>query len=68
MKTLKGPANSIVKGQGGRLFVTNEKGEVVLDVTKDRIKAVEPGVGFGDKAETTEEALEILNDVFGGPE
>ena len=30
VKTLTGPPNSVVKGSEGRIFVTNDKGEVIL--------------------------------------
>ena len=39
-------ANSAIRGQNGRVFITNNKGEVILDITKDRVKTVIPGRGF----------------------
>ncbi len=47
VKDLVGPPNSVVKGNRGRLYITNESGQVIWDVTTNRIKPVLPGKGFG---------------------
>ena len=66
VKTLVGPKNAAVRGGGQRAFVTNDKGQVILDITKDRVKPVAPGQGFGPKRAPTQEELEILQKVLGG--
>jgi hypothetical protein len=56
-----------VKGGPGRVFVTNDKGQVILDITKDRIKPVTPGQGFGDKVlEVGQEYRDLITKVHGG--
>jgi hypothetical protein len=51
VKFLTGPPNSAVKSIApGRVFVTNARGRVILDITGDRVKEVRPQVGFvGEK-------------------
>ncbi|MEM9599269.1 MAG: RHS repeat-associated core domain-containing protein, partial [Acidobacteriota bacterium] len=66
VKNLVGPTSSVVKGSGKRVFVTNDSGEVVLDITRNRVKPVSPGRGFGPKREPTEEELRILEQILGG--
>jgi len=67
VKNLTGPPNSAVKGSAGRVYITNDKGQVILDVTSARAKQVTPGVGFG-KAERppTPQELDIINRLHGG--
>lgn len=67
VKSLVGPKNSVVRGGGERLFVTNDRGAVVLDITRDRVKPVTPGArgrGFGPKRKPTKEELALLDKVF----
>jgi RHS repeat-associated protein len=66
VKDLVGPANSAVRGGGARTFVTNERGQVILDITANRVKPVVPGQGFGPKRPPTSEELDLLNKVLGG--
>lgn len=66
VRFLKGPPNSAVKSAGpGRIFVTNEQGQVILDITAARVKPVTPGVGFGEKRPPTLEELELLKRLLG---
>ncbi|MCC7069929.1 MAG: hypothetical protein IT383_01320, partial [Deltaproteobacteria bacterium] len=67
VKSLVGPANSIVRGGGERLFVTNERGEVILDITAERAKEIAPGVGATVKRALTEGERAMLDAVLGGP-
>jgi RHS repeat-associated protein len=60
VKDLVGPANSAVRGSAQRVFVTNDRGQVVLDITPDRVKPVVPGQGFGPKRTPTKEELELI--------
>ncbi len=66
VKNLVGPPNAVVRGGGERAFVTNEKGQVVLDITRDRVKPVMPGEGFGPKRPPTPGELRLLDSVLGG--
>ncbi len=66
VKSLTGPSNSVVRGGPGRAYVTNEKGQVILDITKSRVKPVTPGQGFGPKRAATSEELDLLDSVLGG--
>src|SRR5690348_6955552 len=43
VKDLTGPPNSAISGQGDRIYITDENGNVVVDVTPDRAKNVVPG-------------------------
>jgi hypothetical protein len=66
VKSLTGPANSVVKSAGpGRIFVTNAQGQVILDITAARVKPVTPGVGFGSKRPPTLEELELIKQLWG---
>ncbi len=65
VKTLEGPANSVLKGGQGRIFITNDAGKVIWDVTKDRAKSVIPGQGFGPKVAPTQEQLNLLKQIWG---
>jgi len=61
VKFLSGPSNSAVKSAGqGRVFVTNGKGEVILDITAQRVKPVTPRSGFGDKRLPTPQERQLL--------
>jgi hypothetical protein len=66
VKFLKGPANSAVKSEAkGRVFVTNALGQVVLDITAERVKQVVPHIGFvGEKRDLTAEELELLKQLW----
>jgi RHS repeat-associated protein len=66
VKDLTGPPNSVVRGSGQRAFVTNDKGQVILDITKERVKPVQPGQGFGPKRTPTADELDMLQKVLGG--
>jgi len=66
VKNLTGPPNSAVRGSDGRVYFTNEKGQVVLDVTSTRAKPVTPGVGYGPKRPPTPEELDTINRLHGG--
>lgn len=61
VKSLVGSPNAVVRGGGQRAFVTNDKGQVILDITADRVKPVTPGRGFGPKRVPTKEELRLLN-------
>lgn len=66
VKFLTGPANSAVKSSApGRVFITNAGGQVILDITAERVKPVTPGVGFGDKRLPTIEELELIKQLWG---
>ncbi len=64
-KHLTAPANSAVRGGGQRTFVTNDQGQVVLDITRSRVKPVIPGQGFGPKRAPTEGELRLLDAILG---
>ena len=67
VKSLTGPANSVVKSTApGRVFVTDAQGRVILDITLERVKPVTPGVGFGEKRPPTLEELEWIKLLWGG--
>ncbi len=66
VKNLTGPPNSLIKGSKGRVYVTDDKGQVILDITKDRVKPVTPGQGFGPKRPPTPEELDFIDKLFGG--
>jgi hypothetical protein len=66
LKNAIGPANSVVKGGSeGRVLVTNQMGQVVWDITKDRVKQVVPGSGFGPKSTPTQEQINLIKQVWG---
>ena len=68
VKSLTGPVNSILRGQGGRVYVTDSQGRVIWDITRTRVKPVIPGRGFGPKRAPTAEELKWIDDIFGsGP-
>jgi len=66
VKNLVGPPNSAVRGCGQRIFITNDKGEVILDMTRDRVKPVTPGQGFGPKRPPTPDEVSLLDQLLGG--
>ena len=66
VKNLTGPPNSAVRGSSGRAFITNERGQVILDVTSARAKPVTPGSGFGPKRPPTAQELELIRRLHGG--
>jgi hypothetical protein len=68
VKNLTGPASSVLKGSEGRIFITNESGQVVWDVTAARAKPVIPGKGFGpyEYGDVPNNFLELITKVWGG--
>jgi hypothetical protein len=63
---LTGPPNSAIPGGGNdRIFITDDNGNVVVDVTRDRAKPVMPGQGFGPKRPPTSQEIDLL-DKMGG--
>lgn len=64
VKGLQGPPNSIVKGSNGRVFETNSKGEVINDITRDRVKPVIPGRGFGQKRPPSQKELDWVDKIY----
>jgi RHS repeat-associated protein len=66
LKNATGPANSVVKGGAeGRVLITNQKGQVIWDITKERAKSVIPGQGFGYKVAPTQEQLNLIKQIWG---
>jgi hypothetical protein len=71
VKNFVGPPNTIARGASpGRVFVTDEQGRVIFDVTRDRVKPVVPGQGFvsgdGRKLTPTDEQLSWIKELWGG--
>lgn len=66
VNSLLGPHSSVVRGGGARVFVTNGRGEVILDITVQRVKSVIPERGFGPKRPPTSEELDLLGKILGG--
>lgn len=60
VKTTTGPPKSVVRGSDGRIYQTNDKGQIIKDITKDRVKPVTPGQGFGPKRPPTAQELSWL--------
>jgi len=61
VKNLTGPPNSALRSAApGRAWVTNSRGQVILDITKERTKTVQPGIGFGEKRPPTGEEFDLL--------
>lgn len=59
---LTGPPNSAIAGGGkDRIFITDQDGNVIADVTRDRVKPVIPGKGFGPKRAPTPQELDLLD-------
>jgi hypothetical protein len=65
VKNLTGPPNSAIKGSTGRVYVTNDNGQVILDITKERVKSVTPGQEFGPKRAPTPEELDLISKLHG---
>jgi hypothetical protein len=65
VKNLTGPANSVLKGSGNRIYITDDAGKVIWDITKDRAKSVIPGQGFGPKVAPTQQQLDWHNKIWG---
>jgi hypothetical protein len=65
VKDIVGPPNSAIPGASGdRIYITDDKGRVVWDVTCDRTKEVVPGRGFGEKRHPTDQELDLLDKMF----
>jgi RHS repeat-associated protein len=65
VKNLTGPPNSAIPSvSGDRIWITNEKGEVILDIQSGRAKSVVPGQGFAGERPPTSQELELLKKVF----
>ncbi|GAA5533981.1 hypothetical protein Dalu01_02389 [Deinococcus aluminii] len=64
VKNLTGPPNSAVRGAGGnRVYVTDSQGRVIKDITRDRVKPVTPGKGFGKKEfKLTQDEMDLLKE------
>ena len=59
---LTGPPYSAIPATGeGRIYVTDENGNVVADITRGRTKPVVPGQGFGPKREPTPGEIDLLD-------
>ncbi len=70
VKNFVGPPNSVVRGASpGRVFVTDDQGRVIFDITRDRVKPVVPGQGFvsgdGRKLVPTEAQLGWIDELWG---
>jgi hypothetical protein len=66
VKNLTGPANSVLKGTGRyRIFITDDAGKVIWDITPNRAKSVIHGKGFGPKKLPTQEQLNLINKLWG---
>lgn len=70
VKDFVGPPNAVVRGASeGRVFVTDDQGRVIFDITRDRVKPVVPGRGFESgsdrKLTPTQTQLEWINDLWG---
>lgn len=71
VKNFVGPPNTIARGASpGRVFVTDDQGRVIFDITRDRVKPVVPGQGFvsgdGRKLAPTPEQLGWIDELWGG--
>jgi hypothetical protein len=65
VKQLTGPPNSAVRSIApGRVFVTDAKGQVVLDITIERVKPVQPQIGFGEKRPPTGIELSLIANLW----
>jgi len=66
VKFLTGPPNSAVRSVApGRVFVTDSHGQVILDITAERVKPVTPKTGFGEKRPPTPEELDLIRELWG---
>lgn len=71
VKNFVGPPSAVVRGASpGRIFVTDDEGRVIFDITRDRVKPVIPGQGFisgdGRKLTPTQEQLSWIDELWGG--
>jgi hypothetical protein len=58
--------SSAVKSEApGRVFVTDSQGQVILDITAERVKPVTPRQGFGEKRSPTQEELGLIRQLWG---
>lgn len=64
VKNAVSEANSVIKGSNGRVFVTDQNGKVILDITKDRVKEVVSGRGFGPKRPPTAEEIQLIKSIW----
>jgi RHS repeat-associated protein len=64
VKNLVGPRNSVVKGSNGRVYLTDDQGRVIADITTQRTKPVTPGRGFGPKRLPTTEELNWITRIW----
>lgn len=64
VKNAVSEANSVIKGSNGRVYVTDQTGKVILDITKDRVKEVIPGRGFGPKRPPTAEEIQLIKSIW----
>jgi len=70
VKNFVGPQNSVVRGASqGRVYVTDDEGKVILDITRGRVTPVVPGRGFvagdGRKLEPTRQQLDWIDQLWG---
>jgi hypothetical protein len=65
VKDASGPPNNAIPSSGGSVWITDGKGNVVVDVTPERAKPVKPGVGFGEKRPPTQTELDLWSRVKG---
>jgi RHS repeat-associated protein len=70
VKNFVGPPNTVARGAShGRIFVTDDQGKVIFDITRDRVKSVVPGRGFVSGKERkrvpTSEELGWINKLWG---
>lgn len=70
VKDFVGPPNVVARGASpGRVFVTDDQGRVIFDITRDRVKPVVPGQGFirgdGRKLAPTAEQLAWIEVLWG---
>jgi hypothetical protein len=64
VKNVVTEANSVVKGSNGRVYVTDQSGKVVLVITKDRVKEVILGRGYGPKRPPTAEEIQLIKSIW----
>ena len=70
VKNLVGPPNTVARAAvPGRVFQTNDIGEVIFDITRDRVKPVIPGIGFvrggGRKLTPSADQLSWIDQLWG---
>jgi hypothetical protein len=71
VKNLVGPPNAVVRGASpGRVFLPDDQGRVILDITRDRVKPVVPAQGFvsgdGRKLALAQQQLDWIDELWGG--